>query len=144
MKKKTFSITIDAPAEKVWEQLWGKESYPVWTAPFASGSDVKTDWKKGSKAVFVDGRNNGMVSVIAENIPNEYMSIKHLGNMIDGVEDLDSPEVKKWAGSEENYTLKTVGGKTALTVELDLPDEFENHFDEPFPKALNELKKLAE
>lgn len=144
MKKKTFSITIDAPREKVWEQLWGKESYPKWTAPFASGSDVKTDWKKGSKAVFVDGQNNGMVSVIAENIPNEYLSIKHLGNMINGVEDLDSPEVKKWAGSEENYTLKTVGGKTALTVELDLPDEFENHFDEPFPKALNELKKLAE
>lgn len=144
MKKKTFSITIDAPAEKVWEQLWGKESYPVWTAPFSSGSDVKTDWKKGSKALFVDGQNNGMVSVIAENIPNEYMSIKHLGYMNNGVEDLDSPEVKKWAGSEENYTLKTVGGKTALTVDLDLPDEFENQFDEPFPQALNELKKLAE
>ena len=144
MKKKTFSITIDAPPEKVWEQLWGKESYPVWTAPFASGSNVETDWKKGSKAVFIDDKNQGMVSRIAENIPNEYMSIEHLGYIINGVEDMDSPEVKKWSGSEENYTLKAVDGQTALSVDLDLPDDFENHFDELFPRALNELKKLSE
>ncbi|MRG46619.1 SRPBCC domain-containing protein [Chitinophaga sp. SYP-B3965] len=144
MIKKTFSVTIDAPREIVWEQLWGKESYPVWTAPFAPGSNVETDWKKGSKAKFIDDKNQGMVSVINDNIPNEYMSIKHLGYIKDGVEDLDSPEVKKWSGSEENYTLKTVNGQTALTVELDLPEDFGNHFDEPFPAALNELKKLSE
>lgn len=145
MNKKAFSVTINAPREKVWEQLWGKETYPVWTAPFSDGSSVETDnWKKGSKVRFLDAKNYGMVSYVAENIPNEHMSFQHVGYIKDGVEDLDSPEVKSWAGSKENYTLKPVGGKTELTVELDLPDEFMDTFNTSFPAALNELKKLSE
>jgi len=145
MKKKSFSVTIDAAPAKVWEQLWGKESYPAWTAPFSAGSSVETDnWKKGSKVKFLDANNHGMVSYVSENIPNEYMSFQHVGNIKDGVEDLDSPEVKEWAGSKENYTLKTVNGKTELTVDLDLPDEHVDVFNTTFPAALEELKKLSE
>ena len=111
MEKQEFKISIDAPKEKVWNILWGKNTYPVWTSVFAEGSSVETDWKKGSRAVFHDGQNNGMISSIAENIPNEYMSIKHLGTLKNGVEDMDSPETKEWAGALENYTLKNADGK---------------------------------
>ena len=144
MEKQEFKIAIDAPREKVWNVLWGKNSYPAWTSVFMEGSHVETDWKKGSKALFLDGKNQGMVSTIAENKPNEYMSIKHLGIVKDGVEDLDSEKTKEWAGALENYTLKTVNGKTELIVDMEVTDEFKDYFETTWPKALDKVKELAE
>lgn len=142
-----FKITINAPKEKVWNTLWDNATYPKWTAAFATGSRAETDWKKGSKILFLDGNNSGMVSSIAENITNEFMSIKHLGTIKNGVEDLDSEEARQWAGSFENYTLRTVNGATELWVVMggaEIPQEFEGYFKDTWPKALDKLKELAE
>ena len=79
MEKEKIKIKIKAPREKVWAILWGKTSYPAWTSAFGEGSHVETDWKKGTKAFFLDAKNEGMASVIEENRPNEYISIKHIG-----------------------------------------------------------------
>ena len=144
MEKQEFKISIDAPKEKVWNILWGKNTYPVWTSVFAEGSSVETDWKKGSRAVFHDGQNNGMISSIAENIPNEYMSIKHLGTLKNGVEDMDSPETKEWAGASENYTLKNADGKTELVVDMDITEQYKDYFIKTWPRALDKVKELAE
>ena len=144
MEKQEFKIAIDAPREKVWNTLWGKTSYPAWTSAFAEGSHVETDWKKGSKALFLDGKNEGMVSTIAENKPNEFMSIKHMGIIKKGIEDLESEETRKWAGALENYTLKTVNEKTELIVDMDVTEEFRDYFLKTWPKALDKLKELAE
>ena len=144
MEKQKFNIEINAPREKVWKTLWGNDSYPAWTSAFSEGSHVETDWKKGSKALFLDGKNEGMVSTIAENKPNEFMSIKHLGMVKDGVEDTTSEKTKEWAGSLENYSLKEVKGKTELTVDMDVTNEYKDYFKETWPKALDKLKELAE
>jgi len=61
-----------------------------------------------------------MVSVIAENIPNEFISIKHLGTFKNGIEDFDSEETRKWAGGLENHTLRNYSGKTELTIDIDV------------------------
>jgi uncharacterized protein YndB with AHSA1/START domain len=142
-----FKVTIDAPKEKVWTALWDDVTYKQWTAPFSEGSHAETDWKKGSKALFLDGNGSGMVSTIADNRPNEYMSIKHLGMVNKGVEDYDSPETKQWAGALENYILKPVNGGTELTIELggaNIPQEFIDYFENTWPKALDKLKEIAE
>jgi hypothetical protein len=144
MEKQEFKIAIDAPREKVWNVLWEDATYREWTSPFSSGSHAETDWKKGSKVLFLDGRGMGMVSTIAENIPHEYMSFEHLGVVKDGVEDTESDEVKKWAGAHENYTLKNVSGKTELVVDMDINDEYKDMFSEIFPKALQKVKELSE
>jgi hypothetical protein len=144
MEKQQFNITIDAPRETVWDVLWNDETYPLWTAPFSEGSHAETDWKKGSKVLFLDSNGEGMVSTIADNVPNEFMSIKHLGYVTDGVEDTVSEKVKQWAGACENYTLKTVDGKTDLTIDMDIADEFKDMFSEIWPKALNKVKELSE
>lgn len=144
MEKKQFKVSIDAPREKVWNILWGKTSYPAWTATFAEGSHAETDWKKGSRVLFLDGKNEGMVSTIAENKPNEFMSFSHLGIVKNGVEDMESKGAKDWAGASENYTLKTVNGKTELIVDMDITDEFKDYFMKTFPKALEKVKELAE
>jgi hypothetical protein len=144
METKEFTITINAPKEKVWNTLWNDSSYRAWTSVFAEGSRAETDWKKGSKVLFLDGKGSGMVSVIAENIPNEYMSFKHLGEVKDGVEDTKSEKVSQWAGSLENYTLKTVNGKTELTVDMGITHEYMDYFLKTWPMALDKVKELAE
>jgi Activator of Hsp90 ATPase homolog 1-like protein len=144
MEKKEFKITIDAPKEKVWSSLWNDAPYGQWTSVFAEGSRAETDWNKGSKVLFLDGKNDGMVSTIAEKIPNEFMSFKHLGVVKDGVEDVSSEQTKDWAGALENYTLKTVNGKTELTVAMDITPEHMDYFMKTWPKALERVKEIAE
>jgi hypothetical protein len=144
MERQTFAIVIDAPREVVWDILWSDATYRQWTAVFSAGSRAETTWQKGSKVLFVDASNEGMVATIAENIPGEFMSIKHLGMVKDGVEDLDSPQVNQWAGALENYTLRTVNGKTELTVEMDIAEEYKDYFAKTWPKALEQVKQLSE
>ena len=144
MEKQEFKIAIDAPREKVWNVLWADDTYQAWTKPFSEGSHAVTDWKKGSKVLFLDGKGSGMVSTIDETVPNEVMSFKHLGVVKDGVEDTESAEVKGWAGAHEIYTLKDVKGKTELIVDIDINDDFKDYFSNTFPVALQKVKELAE
>ncbi len=145
MTKQEYKTVINAPREKVWDVLWGEDTYPKWTSVFAEGSMAETDWAKGSKVLFTDGKGSGMVSRIEENIPHEYMSIEHLGEIRDGVVDTESDMVKAWAGSHENYTLTSVGeNQTEVTVDMDFNEEFAEMFRNIWPKALAKLKELSE
>ena len=76
---------------------------------FTAGSYYSGDWSKGSKILFLgpgeDGKTSGMVARIAENRPYEFISIEHLGEVVNGVEDLTSEKVKSWAGAHEDYTF---------------------------------------
>ncbi|MBO9673668.1 MAG: SRPBCC domain-containing protein [Sphingobacteriaceae bacterium] len=139
MEKIKFKSTINASTEKVWDVLFGVESYPKWTAVFAEGSKVDTDWKKGSKALFHDGKGDGMVAIIKESIPNQYLSIKHIGEIKDGKETLHD-----WGESLENYTLEDKDGKTELTIDMDITEDWKAYFEKTWPKALEKVKELAE
>lgn len=141
MEKQQYRITINAPREKVWNALWEDKNYRTWTAAFAEGSSAKTDnWKEGSKVMFTDGTDNGMVALIEANRPNEFMSFKHLGMMKDG-EETDAGE---WTGAHENYTLTAKGGQTELVVDIDIADAFKEYFEKAWPRALASVKELAE
>ncbi|MET7000074.1 SRPBCC family protein [Chitinophaga defluvii] len=145
MKKLTFHITIDAPREKVWNTLWDDTTYRIWTVPFNPSSRAETDWQKGSKVLFLGDTDEGMLSTIADNIPNQFMSIKHLGVVNKGgIEDMTSAHAQQWHGAMENYTLKTVDGKTTLDVETDTTEEFYDYFQETWPKAMDKIKELSE
>jgi len=145
MEKINFSADIKAPKEKVWEILWNIDSYKAWTSAFMEGSTVETDnWKEGSKVLFGDGKGSGMVSMVAQNKPNEYMSFKHLGMMQNGVEDTKSEQVQQWAGAMENYTLKGQNGNTTLSVDMDISPDFKDYFLKTWPVAMDKIKALAE
>jgi hypothetical protein len=88
MDRHTFKTTINASREKVWDVLWGDDTYPKWTSVFSEGSKAESDWKEGSKILFTDGKGSGMVSKIESKKSPEYMSFKHLGEMKNGVEDV--------------------------------------------------------
>ncbi len=145
MEKINFATTINAPREKVWKVLWDEASYRDWTSVFTEGSYAKTDnWKEGSKVLFLSPDGDGMVSKVASNKPNKFMSFEHLGVVKNGVEDKESESVKGWAGAKENYTLTEENGKTKLVVDLESTDEFKDYFIKTFPVALEKVKELAE
>ncbi|WP_143306229.1 SRPBCC family protein [Chitinophaga vietnamensis] len=144
MPNKQFSILINAPRNKVWDVLWTDDSYRQWAAIFYEGSCAKTDWKKGSKIHFVDSTDSGMVAEVAESIPGEYMSIRHLGTVTNGVENYESADAQEWNGSLENYTLREKNGQTTLEVQMDIAQDYLSYFEDTWPKALQKIKELAE
>jgi len=149
MKTLHFSVTINAPREKVWHAMLDDQPYREWTAVFGAGSYYKGDWSKGSKILFLGvdpgtEKEAGMVSRIAENIPYEYVSIEHQGVVQDGIEDTTGEEARKWTPAFENYTLRDTAGGTEVLVHADAVDEFVDMFSEKWPEALQKLKEIAE
>lgn len=150
MKRLHFSIKINAPAEKVWDTMLSERTYKDWTSVFNPGGSVfRGDWKKGSKMLFIGsdpetGKEGGMVSKIVENIPNEFISIEHIGIWNNGSEDTTSEEVKKWIPAFENYKFTEDDGVTEVQIELDMIDEYIDMFEEMWPKSLKRLKEIVE
>ena len=145
MKTVRHSITIRAPREAVWDAMLGPETYRAWTAPFCEGSYYEGSWNTGDRIRFLGpGGAGGMTSVIAESRRPEFVSIKHLGIVKAGVEDTTSPAATAWAPAFENYTFVDEFGATALTVEVETPEDFEAFMNEAWPKALAKLKEICE
>jgi hypothetical protein len=151
MKKLQFKVSIKAPLTKVYNFMLGtnsKTTYEQWTSVFNPTSTYEGRWEKGNKILFLgvdeNGEKGGMVSKIAENIPNHFVSIQHYGILKADEEITEGPEVEKWANGFENYTFEENNGITIVTVELDTDEDFLTYMNQTYPKALDRLKELCE
>lgn len=145
MKKRLhFQVVIGAAAPVVWQTMLGPQTYKAWTSAFYPGSYFEGSWEKGAGIRFLGPGGDGMVSEIAENREFEFISIRHLGFMRDGVADFDGEEVKAWLPAFENYTFSGQGGATTLDVDLEVTEQYEAMFQESWPPALAALKELCE
>lgn len=150
MEKIHFSTHIEAPPKKVWDTMLAKETYPIWTAHFSPGSRYEGSWDEGAEIRFLgpnpDGSKGegGMYSRIKTNRPYEFLSIEHLGMIENGIIDTTSEKVRDLVPAFENYTFKEVDGGTELLIEMNTNDEYKAMFEGMWPKALAELKQLAE
>jgi uncharacterized protein YndB with AHSA1/START domain len=140
----TFTTTIRSPRQHVWETMFSPDGYRTWTAPFMEGSYYSGSWEQGQKIQFLSPGGEGMTAEIAESRPHQFLSIRHLGEVRDGVEDTTSDKVRAWAPAYENYALAEADGGTALTVSVDTLAEYEQYMQDTFPKALAALKALCE
>lgn len=147
-EKIKFEILINASPEKVYSTMINEKDYNDWTAEFNPSSHFVGSWEKGAKILFIGtdekGNKGGMVSRIKENIPNEFISIEHIGLLYGDKEITSGPEVEEWAGGLENYTFINQNGTTALIVETITNDEYKDYFNETWPKALAKLKFICE
>jgi uncharacterized protein YndB with AHSA1/START domain len=139
-----WSTTIAAPPERVWTVMFAPDTYSEWTKPFDPGSRFEGSWEQGSRIRFVSGTGDGMLSEIAEARPNQFMSVRHLGMIMNGVEDTTSDAVKNWSGAMENYTFTAVPEGTRVVVDLDVSPEWEQMMRDTWPKALAKLKEISE
>lgn len=152
MQKIHETIFINAPREKVWDTMLEDATYREWTSVFSPGGGsgyYKGNWEKGSKMLFVGvnpetKEEGGMVSRIAENKPYEFLSIEHLGVIVNGVEDTTSDFAKKWAPAFENYTFVEKDGGTELTVDMDIVEEEKENMEKGWKEGLLRLKQMVE
>ncbi|MDR6196102.1 SRPBCC domain-containing protein [Siphonobacter sp. SORGH_AS_0500] len=148
MKTQQYKIDINASASRVYDLMLNQESYKLWTAEFGPTSDFDGSWAKGAKIIFTaigeDGKKQGMVAKIRENIPATFVSIEHYGVLSEGEEVNEGPAVEEWAGSLENYTFDEKDGVTTLTVDVDTTEKYIDYFNETWPRALKKLKDICE
>lgn len=151
MKKLQFKVSINAPANKIYDVMLGisnKSTYEQWTSFFNPTSTFEGSWDKGTKMLFLgvdeNGEKGGMVSEILDNTPNRFVSIQHYGILKGNAEITEGPEVEKWANGLENYTFEESNGATTVTVDLDTAADFEGYMNETYPKALDKLKEICE
>jgi len=151
MKRVQYKKDIKASAKKVYETMLGLsniETYQQWTAEFDPSSTYEGSWEKGSKIYFVgideNGKRGGMVSEIADNIPSQFVSIRHYG-ILDGENEItEGPQVEKWAGGLENYSFQENNAITTVTVDIDVVEDYLDFFNTAWPKALDKLKEIVE
>ncbi|QSB28201.1 SRPBCC domain-containing protein [Flavobacterium sp. CLA17] len=151
MKKLQFKVSINSPVARIYDFMLGitsKSTYEQWTSLFNPTSTYEGSWDKGTKILFIGvdekGEKGGMVSRIAVNIPNQFVSIQHYGLLKADQEITEGPEVEKWANGFENYTFEKNKGITTVTVDLDTAEDFSGYMNETYPKALDKLKELCE
>lgn len=131
-----YEILINASPQKVWRILWDPDTYTEWTQYFAPGSSMHSDWQVNGQTVFLDANGDGMISTITELEEFKRVTFKHLGMLEDGIEDLDSEDVKKWSGVLEKYVLKDLNGSTQLSVELETSKQHVELVNNGLKKAL--------
>lgn len=143
-----YSIHINAPASRVWDTVISPDTYRIWTKPFNVDSRFEGSWEQGSKIRFLgtdgDGRTVGMHAEIAENQPYERISIRHLGEIVDGDEKKGFSVGPDFGGGYETYEFSESNGVTAMTVTMDSPAEYIAMFDSMWPMALEALKNVVE
>jgi uncharacterized protein YndB with AHSA1/START domain len=132
------SITIDAPATKVWEAL----TTPSIIKKYFFGTDAISDFQPGSPITFTGeykGKTYEDKGHILEVIPQKILRYNYWSSM-SGIED-----------KPENYVPITFAlvesdDKTTVAVtQQNIPDEkMKEHSEENWRKVLNNLKELLE
>ncbi len=150
MKKINKNIIINANREKVWDTMLGKDSYRVWTVPFSAGSYYIGELAEGNEIRFLgpdpeSGVDGGMIALVDKLDMYSFISFKHIGFIMKGVEDYDSEEVKKWTPAFENYTFEQVNdNETKLIIDVETADEYYDYMNEAWDKSLAILKSESE
>jgi len=138
------SIEINASKEKVWNVLVLDQYNLQWYHAFSEGTHAETDWKVGSKTVFTDHSNDGMIGRVIENKPGESLVIEYEGVIMKGVEDYDSDVAQKVKGGRESYILTHSNGTTSLYISCDMDPEYFDMMSGQWDIALEKIKELSE
>jgi len=141
-----FETVIDNSPENVFRIMLESEAYSTWTKPFNPTSRFTGSWEKGERILFHgtddEGKTGGMLCRIRENIPGKFLSIESLREVVDGKE--VPGEGNAWKGALENYSFNSLGEKTLLCVDTDVPADFKLSFLKAWPEAHEILRSLCE
>ncbi len=148
MENMQFKTAIEAEVSKVYNTMLTQDTYRQWTAVFNPSSEYEGSWDKGNKIRFVgtnkEGKKEGMVGLVRENMPNKFVSVEYIGLLDNENEVTEGPAVNDWIGSFENYSFEQENGVTNLTVDVDVHDSMLDYFRDTYPKALARLKEICE
>lgn len=142
MKEMQFSVEIHAPKEKVWETLWQDETFRQWASIIDPETYMVGELKEGNEVQFISAENGyGVTSLVEEVVANDFLLLRHRTDTQDSGE---RERADEWSGGTESYRLAEKDDTTTLTVAFDVPPELEEYFTVNYPKALEQVKILAE
>ena len=132
------TITINAPASKVWEAL----TMPHLIKQYLFGTEVTTDWQVGSPITYKgiwQGKSYEDKGKVLEIEPGKFL-VSTFWSSLSGLPNI--PENYKTV----RYELSTAGDMTSLTITQDnnnSQDEV-NHSEQNWKMVLDGIKKLIE
>lgn len=147
MIKKTYEITVNAPAKKVRHTMLDDKTYRIWTLVFnPAGSWFEWDRSEDSQITFLwpNPENTkeigGLFGIIEESKLYDHVYIRYEWEIAnwDLVPGNDRSE------ATEKYTFIEKDWATLLKVELNTDEDFASLMDTYRPKWLSKIKELAE
>ncbi|MEM8901958.1 MAG: SRPBCC domain-containing protein [Bacteroidota bacterium] len=148
MERLYYEISIDATPMVVYQVITGKATFEKWTAEFSPISTYEGSWDQGTEMKFIstmeDGSTAGMISLVRENRPNEYIGLTHIGMIQNGEEIREGPEIDIMKGAEENYSILPDGEGALLKIDTHTYADYKSYFEETWPKGLAVIKEMAE
>lgn len=142
MKEMQFIIEIHAPKEMVWDTLWQDETFRQWASIIDPETYMVGDLKEGNEIQFISSSSGyGVTSLVEKLTPGEFLLLRHHADTQGSGK---RERAQEWTGGEESYSLVEKDGTTTLTVAFDVPPELEEYFKVNYPKALEQVKVLAE
>lgn len=142
MKELQFRVEIHAPKERVWDTLWQDETFRQWAGIIDPGTYMVGNLKQGNEVQFISAENGyGVTSLVEKLTTNEFLLLRH---QTDTQGNGKQEREKEWTGGTESYRLAEKDGITTLTARFDVPPELEEYFKNNYPKALEQVKVLAE
>jgi len=132
------SIKINAPAAKVWEAL----TNPAIVKQYFFGTNVITDWKKGSPIIWEgewEGKTYRDKGEILDIDPGRYVRYNYWSTM-SGTEDI--PENY----ADITYTLTEKDGVTKLDITQGniKSEESKNHSEQNWQSVFGKMKEMVE
>ena len=142
MKEMKFTVEINASRDKVWDTLWQDKTFRQWANLIDPGTYMLGELKEGNKVQFISSSSGyGVTSLVEKMTPSEFLLLRHHA---DTQEDGKREREDEWTGGGESYSLTEKDSLTTLTVVFDVPSELEEEFNISYPKALEQVKVLAE
>jgi uncharacterized protein YndB with AHSA1/START domain len=132
------SIEINAPGTKVWDAL----TDPAIVKQYFFGTNVKSDWKKGSPIIWEgewEGRSYKDTGTILDIDPGKFLKYNYWSSM-SGTE--DKPENY----AVITYRLSEKEHQTVLTITQDniKSEESRNHSEQNWQAVFSKMKELVE
>ncbi|MEY2922803.1 MAG: hypothetical protein RL108_1429 [Bacteroidota bacterium] len=140
-----FEIVMQSTAENLWNCLWQPENYQQWTSKFCAGNYYETTaFEAGSDIRFLTPNGQGMYSVIEIMEPHNLLVFKHLGEITNFENEVNSDGSQLWKDARERYEITENGSQLTLKVTVDTLEMYLAHTKQMFTDALADLKALAE
>lgn len=145
METLQYEIEISAPVEKVWSTMLDSETYRQWVEKSWPNSFYEGKWEKGERIRFIGPDGSGTLAEITELKHHKMLLARHIAILgPGGEEDRTSDMAKTWVGITEAYHFSEKNGTTRLTVIIETKPEWRKMFDDGWPGALEELKRISE
>jgi uncharacterized protein YndB with AHSA1/START domain len=145
MEHLEYRVVINAPAKTVWKTMLEEETYKQWVAKSWPNSFYHGKWEQGEKIRFIGPEGSGTLAELVEVRPYESIIARHIALLgPGGTEDKTSEMAKGWIGITEGYKFVEKNGETTVIVTVETTSEWRKMFDDGWPGALEELRRITE